>query len=181
MATLNVACNSTSGDPLLYLALQLLLRKCFLFAMLLIMQRTYDEVADEVEHITDGLNLPIDAGIKKTVIALRLWDFPTDGSCEGHLDRALPYPWVDIYAPDQEEAAWIQANQQQRERLTKLLDEFYNATHHKHLFAYEDIGIFGGFRLTNKAAKSLKKSEDNLMKLRKDFDVLADFLVGKSQ
>lgn len=59
-------------------------------------QNLWNECSLKVEKVTDGLNYPIDLGIKETVIAFNVHGIYTDGSCEGHLDRGLPYPWIDI-------------------------------------------------------------------------------------
>ena len=82
----------------------------------------YKKFSDEVESISDGLGMPIDRGIKKLVIALMMWNFPTYGSCEGHFDHGHPYPWVEIYAPEQAEQAWLEANQAERRRLSKIIN-----------------------------------------------------------
>jgi hypothetical protein len=145
------------------------------------MQSTYDSVAREVDSITDGLGLPIDEGIKKIVIALRLWGFMTSGSCQGHTGRGTPYPWVEIYAPDQRRDVWIKANELQREKLSALLGEFYKVTDHKYIFTYEDIGIFGGFRLINKGAKTHNNPKTTRKTQLTEFDIFADFLVHKLQ
>lgn len=142
------------------------------------MRKTYDQAKREVDQITDGLNMPVDEGIKKAVIALRMWGFPTDGSCEGHLQRALPYPWIDIYAPEQAESEWIQANAKERRRLRELLAEFYGSTQHHGKFQFEDIGIFGGFRLKSSWVKSSQKpNPQRLKESREDFESLAEFLL----
>jgi len=59
-------------------------------------QNIWNEWSKKVEKITDRIGYPIDPGIKESVIALNVFGIKTDGSCEGHLDRGLPYPWVDI-------------------------------------------------------------------------------------
>ena len=59
-------------------------------------QKKWQEISSEAEKIADRLGMEIDPGIKETVIALKANDFGTDQSCEGHSDRGLPYPWVDI-------------------------------------------------------------------------------------
>lgn len=59
-------------------------------------QRLWDEMAAKIDRTVDRLGHPIDPGIKETVIALNLLGFKTAASCEGHADRALPFPWVDI-------------------------------------------------------------------------------------
>lgn len=146
------------------------------------MKRAYDDIAKEVDAITDDLGLPIDAGIKKVVIALRLWNFPTDGSCEGHLSNGLPYPWVEIYAPEQEETSWRQENIHQRERLTRLLSDFYKTGKFKHRFTCQNIGMFGGFRLISEQTSNTSKPNANSINAqRQDFDSFADFLVDNLQ
>lgn len=59
-------------------------------------QRRWDEIAAEVDQITDRLGKPIDPGIRETVIGLMASGFDTEQSCEGHLDHGIPAPWVDI-------------------------------------------------------------------------------------
>lgn len=60
----------------------------------------WNEVAGRFSHITDGLGKPIDSGIFETVVALNMLKIHTYQSCEGHLDRGLAYPWIDIEAPE---------------------------------------------------------------------------------
>ncbi len=59
-------------------------------------QTKWDQALSRVEKITDRLGKKIDSGIKETVTVFLVSGFNTDGSCEGHLDRGLPYPWIDI-------------------------------------------------------------------------------------
>lgn len=143
------------------------------------MSRTYNEVKKEVSQITDRLGTPIDKGIEKLVIALRMWDFPTDASCEGHQDLGAPYPWVQIYAPEQPEKAWIQANQHERHKLSRLLNEFYKTEPDFQKFAYEDIGIFGAFRLVPNVPRKTKITEAKLLEYRQNFHLFADFILDK--
>jgi len=62
--------------------------------------RNLEEVRKEVERIRDKMGMPIDPKIKELVIGLRRWRIETLGSCEGHLEEGLPYPWVDIDPKD---------------------------------------------------------------------------------
>jgi hypothetical protein len=55
-----------------------------------------------VDTIADKIGHPIDSNIKETVVAFNCHGMKTDGSCEGHLDHGLPYPWVDIESPSEE-------------------------------------------------------------------------------
>lgn len=50
----------------------------------------------EVAELTDGLNHPVDGGIRPLVTALRALGLPTIGSCEGHVDHGYPFPWVQF-------------------------------------------------------------------------------------
>lgn len=54
------------------------------------------ELQEHFKYVGDGLGLGIDDGIMDTVIALTANGVPTVASCEGHADRGLPFPWVDI-------------------------------------------------------------------------------------
>ncbi len=56
----------------------------------------WEAMEKEVHSWGDALGMGIDPQIKKTVIVLNLLGFKTTQSCEGHIDRALPYPWVRI-------------------------------------------------------------------------------------
>lgn len=69
---------------------------------------TWDEKAKEVDQWTDALGMPVDAGIKPLVIALNLEGIKTIASCEGHLDRALAWPWVDLDLETAQTAALAQ-------------------------------------------------------------------------
>lgn len=61
----------------------------------------------EVEEIRDSLDERVDDGIKETVAAFNLNGFPTSGSCEGHVDRGIAAPWVEVSAPSQPEERFI--------------------------------------------------------------------------
>ena len=53
-----------------------------------------------VNHVTDGLGMPIDEGIKELVLVLNLLDIETRQSCEGHgKERARTFPWVALVCP----------------------------------------------------------------------------------
>ncbi len=58
--------------------------------------RNLEEVRKEVEKIRDNFGKPVEGKIKPLVIGLRRWGIKTRQSCEGHLSRALSYPWVSI-------------------------------------------------------------------------------------
>ncbi len=60
----------------------------------------WQAMAAEVAGLVDGLGVPVDDGIRDTVIALRLLGIETVFSCEGHLDYGFPCPWVDVAARD---------------------------------------------------------------------------------
>jgi hypothetical protein len=59
-----------------------------------------ERAREEVHHITDGLNLSIDKGIREAVAVLRTLNVDTTQSCEGHLDQGSPSPYIDLQARD---------------------------------------------------------------------------------
>jgi len=113
-------------------------------------QERWAKTREEVDHIGDRLGKRIDPGIKDTVAALRYFDFPTDASCEGHMEGKSNAPWVhfdfipqplrhrldqvrkaaggnwsdpDVLALlDQAKSEMVRGS----ERLMQLLEEFYN-------------------------------------------------------
>jgi len=48
------------------------------------------------ESVADRLGKGLDAGVLETVAGLHRRGIATTASCEGHLDRGLPYPWIDF-------------------------------------------------------------------------------------
>lgn len=111
-------------------------------------ERAWKQQEQEVNQLVDGLGKRIDAGIKEGVIALRVLGFHTAASCEGHIGRGLPGPWIDVGdIPDdirrlflktrreptksnEREKALIQEAIQEaireKARLVELLTEFYD-------------------------------------------------------
>jgi hypothetical protein len=61
-------------------------------------QERYRKRLNSLNQITDKLGMPIDPGIKKTVVLLNLLGFRTVGSCGGHVDLngGTLTPWIDI-------------------------------------------------------------------------------------
>ena len=58
--------------------------------------KSLEENLKEVDHLADGVGYGIEPFIKRPVAILMSVGFPTVASCEGHLDRGTPYPWIDI-------------------------------------------------------------------------------------
>ena len=64
-------------------------------------QEKWDETLKSLENTTDRMGKPIDNGIKETVIAFMANDFPTQSSCEGHVEkrsgkRIKISPYIDV-------------------------------------------------------------------------------------
>ena len=109
-------------------------------------QREWEEVLHSLDTVVDKLKMPIDAGIKETVATLKCTGFEPRASCEGHPERGVRAPWVDLsfmseerrkqYADQIQEADSRDDKEKIRseakmemlagaERLMGLLDEFY--------------------------------------------------------
>lgn len=75
-------------------------------------QSKWQQIGHEVENIKDKLGKDIDENIKFSVISLKANNFGTTGSCEGHIDSAYPWPWIDVESPLSEN---LLSNQRYRE------------------------------------------------------------------
>ncbi len=84
-------------------------------------QEIWDSIAVRVGRTCDLLRMPIDPGIKETVIVLQALGFSTTQSCEGHDDRGLPYPWVKIEC---DEGDRLKSHNDDM-RIAQYLEEFY--------------------------------------------------------
>jgi len=163
-------------------------------------QRAWDKKRQEVNEIADSLGLGVDEQIKDSVVAFLVHEFTTDGSCAGHISVAgedrhgLPYPWVDISAPEPEgwkeneevQQEWTKQNLRQQQKMMGLLDEFYAdrqmAFDSRLIFDYK--GIFGAFRVQSFGAETLPilTSETQLQKLelyRQEMESFTKFLKHK--
>ncbi len=65
------------------------------------------EIEKEVDEIRDELGMSIDSGIKEAVIVFNAIGLPTSQSCEGHLERPMFGPWVEVGAPNRPEERWL--------------------------------------------------------------------------
>jgi len=87
----------------------------------------------------------LDKGIRKVVIAFNKLGLSTSGSCEGHLDWGLPYPWVEFNVASKNE------NKRCRLAVEQLLHRYPN---NEYLYIW-DMGIYSGFRIQAVDASSL--------------------------
>lgn len=150
-----------------------------------------------IENISDLLGKKIDKGIEDTVSMFMAHDFPTDDSCEGHIqDDIHPnvvYPRVGVYEPYPEgwkdnpevQDKWRQANEHQQNRMLLLLNEFYQGREvdEDYKLILEPIGIFGGFRVKSNLDPSQSFGIDEQIKrverARQEFTAFTQFLKDK--
>lgn len=71
----------------------------------------WDKNLQELDETSDALGYRIETGIKEAVNAFNLMGLPTSGSCEGHIDRALSFPWVDVSSPNEPEERYVEQNE----------------------------------------------------------------------
>ncbi|MEI6237718.1 MAG: hypothetical protein WCP03_03920 [Candidatus Saccharibacteria bacterium] len=145
------------------------------------MSKTYEEVAYEVDNMADGLNYPIDQGIKKIVTALRLLGFPTESSCEGHMDRGLQYPWIQFIAQDLDDVKLKEVNKKERKRLIELAEEFRKDVNPDFKYSILDVDDLSSFRLAPEEDIVYgKPNEETKDRCQKSFDEFANFLISKA-
>jgi hypothetical protein len=152
----------------------------------------------EVETTADRLGLGVDEKIKESVVAFMAHGFTTSASCEGHLvepgkrEHGLPFPWVDIYAPEPEgwrdsqgdkqeslNQEWRVKNFEQQKKMMKFFEEFYTnrETPFDARLSFRNIGIYGGFRVQSFGAEmtSILTPEEKKEKLNLYQEEMKDF------
>ena len=159
----------------------------------------WEKYRADVDKIADRLGKGVDEKIKEAVAAFIAYEFPTSGSCEGHLHEegqekhGLPYPWVEIYAPEPEglpdeekKEKWTIENLKYRQKMMEYFSEFYQGREVPidARLVFDAIGIFGGFRVQSFGAETIEllASEDQKSKLglyRKEIDDFVSFLKEK--
>lgn len=73
----------------------------------------WQQVVTEFSQVTDRLGQPIDHGIFNTVVGLNMFGIHTSQSCEGHLERGIAAPWVEIRPLETPESKQAKADAQQ--------------------------------------------------------------------
>lgn len=158
----------------------------------------WEQIAEEVDAITDVLGHSIEDGIKPAVIALQALEFPTSQSCEGHVrteegeeQQGNAYPWVEIYAPEPEgieseeekERVWRTANLKLQRRMIEYLAQFYESrkSDFDARMGFRNIGMFGGFRIQSIGGEimeilSLKEQQEKRELYKSEMDKFTAFL-----
>jgi hypothetical protein len=77
---------------------------------------------EQINEIVDKLGKPVDPGIKETTIALRVSGLSTTASCEGHLDKQIKAPWVDIGGVSQKLTDRIREDWKAKQRVDHKVD-----------------------------------------------------------
>jgi len=96
-----------------------------------------EKIRQDIEGWGDLNGMGIDEGIKETVIMCNALELPTSQSCEGHEERGLPAPWVDIEAENEPEPRF----ENEKETYEKIAKE-NNTTVEKIKKDYEPGGLY---------------------------------------
>ena len=121
-----------------------------------------------IDKVTDALGKPIDPLIKNSVIRFNKAGFETSASCEGHLARANPAPYVDIHYSSNIDYF------KKYSRLKTLVDKF-NKTHRVALplrLKLEKIKDFGVDTGMIRVTSLLDEPGSNVLNSRGYYDVL---------
>ncbi len=80
----------------------------------------WEQTLAGLDRIRDGLGHGIEEGIKEAVVGLQLRGFKTTGSCEGHNDWGLPYPWVQTQAEGEPQYRWESEEDMRQQIMAEL-------------------------------------------------------------
>lgn len=116
----------------------------------------WEELVDKVEEFSREDPIPMDEGIKETVVSLMAHKFRTTASCFGHLEEIadsedMPYPWVAIGGDANLDAQF------EDERIEKINTKYFDE-------AFKDMPLLTGeerneIKKLQKAVKDSKESE----------------------
>jgi len=147
----------------------------------------------DLEKVTDKLGEPIDKGIIEGVAVLNKLGFPTSQSCEGHLDRGYPFPWIEIYPHEPEEENWkensalrekvIQEENKYKNKFQELIDS-YNKEKGFSQSKFKFVDIEYGFRFQTSDNRdtnemNIKEKEKFLKQTRNNLSDFIEFLKNK--
>ena len=151
-------------------------------------QKHWDEITSKVEGIRDGLGEPVDQGIKETVVALKALGFFTAQSCEGHLDRGVAAPWVDIGFEEIEKDD-INAESQsllllEAAKMHNLLEEYYEGADTRHDIRIIIKPYMGRFRIESAGVflqdiNSEETKKQKLVEYKEEMSEFTSFLKSK--
>ena len=155
----------------------------------------WEKTSREVDQIGDKLGRGVDDGIKETVIALTVNEYPTVQSCEGHLEEGgAPFPWIQVEseAPEgweddeNKQQQWSEANAKERVRMTASLEEFYQdrAIDEDTQLTMVDQGVYDAFRLQSAGGAEMdslpkETQAQNQEKYRNEMQDFSSFLKKK--
>jgi excisionase family DNA binding protein len=91
-------------------------------------RQTWNDLEERMARTIDRLKKHIDPGIMQTVVALNAMGIYTTASCEGHLDRALAYPWIDVSLEEAESLsdqilAFVREGKREEEETQRLMQK----------------------------------------------------------
>lgn len=86
-------------------------------------EKAWQDKMREIEKMADVKGMGIDEQIKETIAALNLNGFDTNASCEGHINRGYPAPWMRVSVPGQPKWRFVG-----EEEIFKEIADKYNAT-----------------------------------------------------
>lgn len=70
-----------------------------------------EAIRRDVDSIADRLGRTVDTHIKEVVVMFNANGLPTSSSCEGHVERGLLAPYVEISAPNEPEERFVGQNE----------------------------------------------------------------------
>jgi hypothetical protein len=155
------------------------------------------EIRAKVDQILDNAGKPIEPGIKETIVGLMANNIVTYQSCEGHMDRGAPYPWVWVGEEEPEGVMegpgslpfeqWAEANRRLASKVDVLLEGF-NATRQSEIhlgtapiWRHPVTGrpnSSGEFRIVPIPTPS-EASQESLDACRREMGAFADYLIDR--
>ena len=141
----------------------------------------WENKAQEIKEMTDGLGYGMDKGVEETVIALQLLGINVEQSCDGHGEdkHGASTPWIEISAPNQPEERLVGEKkifEQVAKKYGLTVEEITSGDHeeaekevHKHLSQQEETDEFKDWEKGNSPLRA--KTEKLLGEFYQNRDV----------
>ena len=110
----------------------------------------WEKEKKEVDQFTDSLGEKVDDQIKGAIVAFNVIGLPTVASCEGHTDRGISAPWIEISAPNQPVERFVN----EKEIIHKIAE--------KYGVSVKDVKRAKEYNAYSEAVKEYSKNDETL-------------------
>lgn len=134
----------------------------------LIKQKKWDSYLKDFNRTTDTTGRSIDSGIKDAVIAMNLLSFRTMGSCQGHTDERILFPYIYCEIGGEPKYHYKGEKEARKKIMKKYHINDWNAVYYKdEIWNYYKKQVINSLPYSNEYEKWAKMNEPLGRKMKK--------------